>query len=446
MDIRTKMLANSISKLYRRGAEKNIRGILEKTHNVDVATVLEVLNTEEKISIFQWVGDSQRQAHILSHLEKNSQSEIIYVLQIEELQKIFSKMESDDAADLLASLPETMSQQILSGLEKNEQEEVEELMTYPSDSAGGLMSSEYLTLKEGFTVNQAIEKIQSMDEDLMSFYIYVVNDSSHLVGVLSLKQLLLSRPKEKLSKIMSTEVISVKLGSHQREVARVVEKYDFLSVPVVDESSKLVGVITVDDIIDVIRKGAEEDIQAMGMGVASLESSSWVHFKSRLPWLILAALGGGTGSFLLWNFLKSFKINESLMSNMVFLPLCLLIVSTMSNQTVTLLVGFLRFHGVTTRKFWLDLKKEFTVSLGLSFSFTCLLAVSIYSFQGNISQSLSLGALLGFQMLGAFVISVSVPLFIGRLRFDPIVVAPSVSVILSNVYAVASLVFSYASR
>ena len=128
------------------------------------------------------------------------------------------------------------------------------------------MSSEFLTIHENFSVQDSIKKIQAIDEDLISFYVYVVNDASQLVGILSLKQLLLSKPQDSLGEIMSRDVISVNIATDQNEVARIVEKYDFLSLPVTNNKRELVGVITVDDVIDVIREGANEDIQAMGMG------------------------------------------------------------------------------------------------------------------------------------------------------------------------------------
>ena len=198
MDNRIRMLATSVTKLYRRGAERNIQKIIDKTHDADVAAVLETIDTSGRISVFQMISDLERQASILSHMGKNFQNELAHVLEISTLQKLLSQMESDDAADLLGHLPEEMSQKILKGLKKDELQDVEELMGYPEDSAGGLMSSEFLTMEETLTVSEAIQKIQESGEDLITFYIYVTNEAEQLVGVLSLKQLLLSKPREGL--------------------------------------------------------------------------------------------------------------------------------------------------------------------------------------------------------------------------------------------------------
>lgn len=444
MDQRTKLLATSISKLLRRGAERNIHRMLAKTHDADAASVLEVLDTADRISVFHLINEPQRQANVLSHMGKNSQVEIAHVVEIGRLQKILGEMDSDDAADLLGNLPDDLSQDILSGLNKDELQEVEELMSYPEDSAGGLMSSEFLTINESLNVRQSIEKIQGMDEDLISFYIYVVNDAARLVGVLSLKQLLLSRPEDVLGDIMSTDVISAGISTDQTEVAKLVEKYDFLSLPVIDENNALVGVITVDDVIDVIREEAAEDIQAMGMGGAALDESYWTHIKSRMPWLLLAFIGGSLCYFLLWTTLKPFNIDLVLQNSICLLPLAFFLVSTLSSQTVTMIVGFLRTHATTTQKSWRDLKKEIGVGASLAFLLSLIFVIFSYSLQSFMLVPLVLGAVLALQMFATILISIALPLFIGRLNFDPIDSAPSISMILSNVISVGILVFYYA--
>jgi magnesium transporter len=444
VDQKTKLLANSITKLLKRGAERNIRRMINKTHDADVASVLEIFDTEARISVFQLISDPERQAHILSHLNKKFQVEIAHIFEIEKLQQLLGIMDSDDAADLLGHLPDELSQLALRGLNKDELQEVEELMSYPEDSAGGLMSSEFLTIEESLTVSESIQKIQSMDEDLISFYIYVVNESSRLVGVLSLKQLLLSRPQDALKDIMSTDVISVNIATDQNEVARVVEKYDFLSLPVIDENNDLVGVITVDDVIDVIREEAAEDIQAMGMGGAGLDESYWTHIRARVPWLSLALSGGVLCFFILWTTLKPFQIDPTLMSAICLLPLTFFLVSTLSSQTVTMLVSFLRTHAASTPKSWSDLKKEFFVGLSLSLLMCVLFLGGSWITQGFMHIPLILTGVLGLQMLTTLLVSMGVPLLIGRLNFDPIVSGPSVSMILSNIFSTGILVFYYA--
>ncbi len=444
MDQRTRMLSSSINKLLRRGADRNIRGIISKTHDADVASLIESLDTTGRVSVFQLIPTLDRQANILSHISTKFQLELAHVLEIGKLQKILREMESDDAADLIRNLPEDLSQQVLNGLNKEELQEVEELLSYSEDSAGGIMSSEFLTLNENLTVRDSIEKIQSMEEDLISFYIYVINDASKLVGVLSLKQLLLSRPKDVLKEIMLPDVISVTVHTDQNEVAKIVEKYDFLSLPVTDENQGLVGVITVDDVIDVIREEAAEDIQAMGFGGADLDESIWVHFKARLPWLFLAFTGGAFCYTLLWFSLLDFDMKETLLSGICLLPMSFFLVSTLSSQTVTTLVSFLRTESSKFVGSWYELKKELVVSLSITLLLSLLFALVNITIQKTLVISLALTLVLTLQMIFSILISMLLPLFVGRLNFDPIVSAPLVSMILSNVVAVGVLVMYYA--
>lgn len=445
MDQRTKMLATSVGKLLRRGAEGNIRRIINKTHDADVASVLESLDTAGRISVFQLIPDAERQANILSHIGKNSQIEIAHVLEIGKLQKLLGMMDSDDAADLLGHLPEELSQQVLSGMNKDDLQEVEELLSYPEDSAGGLMSSEFLTMNETLSVREAIELIQN-NEDLISFYIYVVNETLRLVGVLSLKQLLLSRPQEILRDIMSTDVISVTLSTNQNEVAAIVEKYDFLSLPVTDENYQLVGVITVDDVIDVIREKAVEDIQAMGMGGTDLGESFWAHVHARLPWLLFSFAGGLCCHFLLWTMLHSLNIDTLLLNTLCIIPLVFFLVSTLSSQTVATLVSLIRTHATSTPKAWLDIKKEFAINMSLTGVLSLLFAGFAVIVNGFVLIPLDLSIVLALQLIATFLVSMGLPLFIRRLDFDPIVLAPSVTMIVANVTAVAIMVLYYAIR
>ena len=206
----------------------------------------------------------------------------------------------------------------------------------------------------------------------------------------------------------------------------------------------LLGLPTVDDVIDVIREEAAEDIQAMGLGGADLDESYMTHIKARLPWLLLAASGGVICYFLLWTSLKPFEIDNILVNSICLLPLAFFIVSTLSSQTVTVLVGFLRTHGATTQKSWLDLKKEFFIGFSLM-GFICLIfLIGSLITSGWIHVPMILAGVLGLQMLITILVSMGIPLFISRLNFDPIVSGPSISMILSNIFSVAVLVFYYA--
>ena len=202
IDERTQVLITSVKKLFRRGAKHNIRRILSKTHEADVAVLLESFELNERIQLFYLEENEHKRASILSYLSKDPQRETLEHLPKDEVLKLVGLMDSDDAADLLGYLSEEESKEILSSMVKESSEEVADLMGYPEDSAGGLMSSKYLSLGQNLTVDEAIREIQNEEnESKVAFYIYVTSETGGLIGVVSLKQLLLSKKSECLKDI-----------------------------------------------------------------------------------------------------------------------------------------------------------------------------------------------------------------------------------------------------
>ena len=243
---------------------------------------------------------------------------------------------------------------------------------------------------------------------------------------------------------MSTDVISVDLSTDQNDVAKIVERYDFLSLPVVDQGKKLMGVITVDDVIDVIREEAADDFHAMGMTGVSLEEPLWEHLRARFPWLLLAYIGGGVCYMLLWRALKPFQLEYTLHHSVSVLPLVFLTVSTLSSQTVTMVVSFLRANLESRTHAWKDIQKEFFIGFTLSLMFSFIFLIVAYSLQSFFQMPYGISILLALQMMGTVLVSMGIPLLIARLNFDPIVSAPSISMISSNTLAVGILVAYYA--
>ena len=443
------MLAMTVRKLYQRGARSNIQKILNKTHAADIASVLENFIGQEKVEIFRLCASDERKAEVLSYLESSSQETILSSFDPHEVKSIVTHLDSDDAADLLRHISEDFANEILGLMDREESEEVADLLGYPEDSAGALMSSDFLSLQQNMTVAQAIEQIQDQDEDLaITFYVYVVNDSGHLLGVISLKQLLLNRRNEVLKNIMSRDVISTNLSEDQEEVAKMVEHYDFLSIPVVDAANKLMGVITVDDVLDVIRAEGEEDLLAMGQ-VGTLGESPWSGFKARAPWLFLSFLGGvacfavieiivaSTGHELFghnW-------VNRSSWLIVAFLPLILTMGATAGNQATTVAIGVLAKTGhLETKKILSHVMGELTLCLAISILFSLLvwgLAALFYSAMTWLGFVMSLALIL--QMLFSVGIGSSVPFFLNRLSIDPVVGSVPLLTTVINLTAVALL-------
>jgi magnesium transporter len=309
-------------------------------------------------------------------------------------------------------------------------------MSYPPDSAGGMMSSEYLPLSQDLTVAAAISSIQEQDEQSVAFYIYITDEEARLVGVLSLKQLLLSKPSMVLRDIMIRDIISVNTETNQMEVANLVERYDFLSIPVVDAQFRLVGVITVDDVIDVIRAEAQEDILAMGqVSTGSDDFSLRGHLKSRLPWLGFTFVGGAVCALIVEAFVPAMD-KEPYWALVAFLPMLLALTSTAGNQAAAVTVEAIISGRISTKDTVEHLIHEMKVAavIGLLFAFL------MYGLSLTVRSPADLGgfisSVLAVQIFVAMFLGTLIPLSLRKLNLDPTVSTVSIFAIISNIMCV----------
>jgi magnesium transporter len=422
---RTLMLVSTVQKLLRRGATQNIQRILLKTHNADIAGVLEKLTFEEAYEIFRLQPDASERANILSYLDNETQKVFMERLTTDEATEIVENMDSDDAADLLGQLPLEESKDIIEGMEASESTEVVDLMGYPEDTAGGLMNSDFVAFTEDMTVEQAIQMIQSEDyEGRVTFYVYVLNASGVLVGVLSLKQLLLARKNMIMRQLMHPNVITVQVTTDQAQVAQTVERYDFLSVPVVDENNNLVGVVTVDDVIDVIRAEAEEDLLSMGQAGWGVNMTISEHIVARLPWQMLAFITGCICFGIIYGF--GINIDYNLKTNeawgmAAYMPLLLALGAMAGNQSATMIISAIqsgRHEGAKLRNF---IGRELLLSLIFSVLFCVLVFVLGKRFIPEVTWISHLSWALGLQIIVAMLLGSLLPLAINKLKWDPTV-------------------------
>ena len=257
---RNKILLESIRRLLRRGATTHLVNIVNKTHAADLSVVFRSLSLSQQRELFDMIADVEQKGILFSELDEDTFSDFIAGMQLEEIVEILEEMPTDDVADLLGRLPEEKSKIILEKMKKEESEKVEDLLRYEDDTAGGIMVRDFIALTENTTAKEAIESLQKEYSEVeMPFYLYVVDDYGKLVGVSSLRQLVLVPPETPLKELMTTDVFSVQTNMDQEEVAKIVARYDILAVPVVDGTNRLVGIVTVDDVIDIFRREATED-------------------------------------------------------------------------------------------------------------------------------------------------------------------------------------------
>jgi len=263
---RNKLLLESIKRLLRRGANSHLRKIVNKTHAADLSAVFRSLSLSQQKRLFGMIEDVEQKGILFSELDEDSFLKLIEDMDIADLATILEHIPTDDAADLVGRLPQEKADEILERMNKEGSDEVEELLRYDDDTAGGIMVPDFIALKEDMTARQVIESLQKEYLDVeMPFYLYVVDDHDRLVGVSSLRQLVVVPPQTPLKEFMTTDVFSVQTNMDQEEVARIVARYDILAVPVVDENRRLVGIVTVDDVmrprsqIEAINLAVEEE-------------------------------------------------------------------------------------------------------------------------------------------------------------------------------------------
>ncbi|MEP4376131.1 MAG: CBS domain-containing protein, partial [Algoriphagus sp.] len=276
-----------------------IQETLDGVNVADIAALLDELSMEEAIYVLR-VVDPQLAADIIIELEATTQHRVLKELEVQEMANLIELMDSDDGADILNLFLEREREDIISHFQdKLKSDQVLELLRYDQDTAGGIMAKEYIRANKNWNVVQTINEIRRQAENVSKIYsIFVVNNRQQLMGIVSLKRIVLASEDTKIEDIYEEEVISVPTHMDQEDVAEVMRKYDLESVPVINAKKKLVGRITVDDILDVIREEAEEDMQAMtGISDTVDEYDSVIKLtKARLPWLLIGICGGLLGA------------------------------------------------------------------------------------------------------------------------------------------------------
>lgn len=285
---------DALRRLARRRAAGPLRRAVGKSSPEDVAQAIAHLTFADTRFVMETVP-IEDSGEILLSIDEERFQYLLKTLPQEQLLASVEELEPDDAADLIGRFPEGLQAQVLQGMEKSDREDVEELLAYPEDTAGGIMSPVAFLLNEATTCREAIEALQEQGDIEMVFYLYLVNDAEQLTGVTSLRQLLMNPPSKELRELANPDVITVRPETDQEEVARIVAHYDLLAVPVCDDTRKFLGIVTIDDVLDVVREEAAEDMMKMA-GVADAYdpqgSSTLLAAKQRLTWLLVTAVGG----------------------------------------------------------------------------------------------------------------------------------------------------------
>ena len=441
-----KVLLDTLRRLHRRNATGNIKKLITKTHPADLAWVFRSLSASEQDAVFQIIAQTEIVAGFLSELDISIMVDMVDGLEPGYMANIVTLMASDDAADMLEALPEEIARDIRTHMEVEDRQEVEELLKYDPQTAGGIMSPDFMYLDEDLTVEEAINKVQKRSEEKeMVFYLYITHGDGQLAGVLSLRELLVHPMHRQLKNIMNNNVISVTTDTDQEEVAHVVSQYNMLAVPVVDATFKLVGIVTVDDIIDVLREEATEDfLQMAGAGKEQEILLKPLHEKIilRAPWLFASWVGGVGAMFIINSFESELHQVLALAS---FIPVIAGMGGNIATQSSIIIVRGLATGRVNMNQFVRVVSKECAVGVVLGFLFGFLLGMMALL---NYSTPEYLGLVVGLSIfvvmamaatLGAFI-----PIVLKRFNIDAAVATgPFVS---TSVDVLGILLYFYVAK
>jgi magnesium transporter len=417
---RIDLVLDSVKRLLRIGATANLLNLLQKQHPADLAQIFGSLLDNERQAVFSVLVERNPRLAMetVSEMGPEPGALLLATRSADETARLLQEIPSDDAAALIDYLPDELSHEVLELMRRRESAQVESLLEYGEQTAGRIMNPRVFALSEDLTVGEAITALQSSRDVEMVFYLYVIDARNHLVGVTSLRRLLLVSPETPLKRIMTPEVISVRVDTDQEEVARQVASYNLLAVPVVDEENKLEGIITVDDVIDVIKDEATEDLLRLAgvSGDERVATPAFEAFRKRLPWL---AVNLAT-AFLAASVVALFESTISRVTALaVFMPIVAGMGGNAGTQTLTVIVRGIALGELAwgnTRK---ALFKEATIGLASGLTLGAAAAGVAWASKQDPMLGLLLAMAMVCNMLVATVAGTLVPLGLRALRIDP---------------------------
>lgn len=402
-----------------------LRQRMSEMNEADVAAVLEELEEQEMLKIFR-ILPKDMAADVFSYMEVDSQQYIITSLSERDAAGIIDNLMADDATDLLEEMPANIVKRLLAAASPETRRDINHLLRYPEDSAGSIMTVEFVDLKENLTVEQAIQRIRNVGVDSETINIcYVLDSRRTLLGTVALRYLLLSQPDEIIGDIMHENVISLTTMMDQEEVVRQFKKYDFTSMPVVDNENRLVGIITVDDVVDIMEQEAQEDIELMAAIMPTdkpyMRMGVFETWKTRIPWLLLLMISATFSGMIISSFEEALSVYVILTS---FIPMLMGTGGNAGGQASTTIIRGLSLNELEFEDMPKVMFKEFKVSAlcGITLAvanFVKLMLFERVGFQVALVVSLTLLVV----VIIAKLVGCTLPMLAKKIGFDPAVMA-----------------------
>ena len=415
------LLRRTMQRLLRRKANANLKKILRKTHPADVALLMRGFNSVDQKTIFKLCPTFNHKASVLEELDEALIENMLLDENPKNISKMFVYLDTNDQAAIISMFPEEKQREILEKIEIEDLEDVEEIMSYPDDSAGSVMTKETFTLNQNTTIKEAIQQLQAFPENDKIFYVYVLDDKDKLVGVISLRNLVTSKNTVQLKDMMIKDIHAATSETDQEEVAKTVAQYNYLALPVVNRQNRFLGIVTIDDVVDIIREEASEDfLQMAGVGKDReiLLKSPLENAKSRAPWIFASLIGGVCAAAIIGYF--DYLLREMLVLAS-FIPVIIGIGGNIGTQSSTIVVRGLATGRVDVANTLPLILKEIIVGGILGLGYGVLVGATSELISGVQLDNLGLviGLSIACSMTIATAVGASVPLILKKLNFDP---------------------------
>ena len=424
---------------------KMMRELIDEMPEADIAQYLETLEAKNALVIMKTMPKDLA-ADVFSYFDSDFQEDLVRISTDEELKKLIEELATDDAVDMLEEMPANLVERVLKNANANTRAEINKFLNYPEDSVGSIMTSEYASLKAFMTVGEALNHIRKIAFNKETIYTcYVLDARRRLEGVIELSEILGCRDDEEIiENLMETNVVKVQTGDDREEAVRLTSKYDLSSLPVVDSENRLVGIVTVDDIVDVIEEEATKDIEQMAAILPTedtyLKTSVFSHVKARIPWLFVLMLAGMLNGVILGNYEVAISALPILVT---FMPMLTGTGGNSGSQTTATVIRAMTLDEISLHDALRVMWKEIRVALTIGIIFGALNFSRIYFLTDDpdrMMMGLVLGLAMIFTILMAKTLGAFLPLLAKRIKLDPAVVA---SPMITTIVDVVSLMFYF---
>lgn len=417
---------SKIEKLLETENDLALHVYLEDMHAADIAEVLENLEDDQQTKVFGLLSDDKA-TEVLEEINSEQFSDLLKDLTYEKKVTLLENMSQDDIVDKLSELSETRQKEIIAFLDYEDAADVKELLIYEEGTAGRLMTKDFVSVRKDYSVYYAIETLRATAPDAETiYYLYVIDEHDRLVGVISLRELIVSPPNKSIDAIMNENLITVTTDDDQEDVAKIVAKYDLLAVPVIDNAGVLRGIITIDDVLDIIEEEATEDIfKFAGTSEYEVYEHDTTLFErvknsvfSRLPWLIITIFGGLLSARVLANFQDTISANATLA---MFMPLLTGMGGNVGTQSSTITVRNIATHVIEGTGIFRTLIHEISVGLFVGAVCSALVAFAALFMDASFNIAVIVGIAMWANMTTAATIGTIVPLVFKKIGVDPAV-------------------------